>query len=104
MPEAGIPLIHAALLLATAPKSNSANAALEAAMQDVEAGKGARIPLHLQSPLFKGYKYPHDYENHYVEQQYLPDDLLGRQYYIPGPNKTEQAAAAYWKAIKGEKK
>lgn len=104
MPEAGIPLIHAALLLATAPKSNSANAALEAAMQDVEAGKGARIPLHLQSPLFKGYKYPHDYENHYVEQQYLPDDLLGRQYYTPGPNKTEQAAATYWNAIKGEKK
>ncbi len=99
MPEAQIPLIHAAMLLATAPKSNSAYEALHAAMADVEAGKGIRIPLHLQSPLFKGYKYPHEYPNHYVEQQYLPDDLAGN-YYEPGPNKTEQAAAAYWEAIK----
>ena len=100
MPEAQIPLIHAAMLLATAPKSNSAYNALHAAMADVEAGKGARIPVHLQSPLFKGYKYPHDYENHWVEQQYLPDDLIGKKYYTPGPNKTEQAAAAYWEAIR----
>ena len=100
MPEAQIPLIHAAMLLATSPKSNSAYNALHAAMTDVEAGRGARIPLHLQSPLFKGYKYPHDYENHWVDQQYLPDDLKGRTYYVPGPNKTEQAAATYWDAIK----
>ncbi|MCQ2428773.1 MAG: replication-associated recombination protein A [Clostridia bacterium] len=100
MPEAQIPLIHAAMLLATSPKSNSAYNALHAAMADVEAGRGARIPEHLQSPLFKGYKYPHDYENHWVDQQYLPDDLKDRTYYVPGPNKTEQAAAAYWDAIK----
>ena len=104
MPEAQIPLIHAALLLATAPKSNSAYMALHAASEDVTAGRGVRIPVHLQSPLFKGYKYPHDYENHYVEQQYLPDDLLGRRYYVPGGNKTEQAAATYWNAIKGKPK
>ena len=104
MPEAKIPLIHAAMLLATAPKSNSAYTALHAAMADVEAGRGNDIPVHLQSPLFKGYKYPHDYPNHYVEQQYLPNDLVGKQYYTPAPNKTEQAAAAYWEAIKGEKK
>ena len=103
MPEARIPLIHAALLLATAPKSNSAYEALDAAAADVEAGKGVHIPVHLQSPLFKGYKYPHAYPNHYVEQQYLPDDLVGKRYYEPGSNKTEQAAAAYWEGIKGKK-
>ena len=103
MPEAQIPLIHAAMLLATSPKSNSADAALHAAMADVEAGRGVNIPVHLQSPLFKGYKYPHEYPNHYVEQQYLPDDLVGRRYYEPCPNKTEQAAATYWETIKKKK-
>ena len=100
MPEAKIPLIHAAMLLATSPKSNSAYSALHAATEDVEAGRGVCPPVHLQSPLFKGYIYPHDYPNHYVEQQYLPDDLKNRRYYTPAPNKTEQAAAAYWAAIK----
>ena len=100
MPEARIPLINAALLLATAPKSNSAYLALAAADEDVQAGRGQDIPVHLQSPLFKGYIYPHDYPNHYVEQQYLPHDLKDKKYYVPGPNKTEQAAEAYWKAIK----
>ncbi len=100
MPEAKIPLIHAALLLATAPKSNSAYEALHAAEEDLNAGRGNHIPIHLQSPLFKGYLYPHAYENHWVDQQYLPDDLVDRTYYTPAPNKTEQAAAAYWKEIK----
>lgn len=103
MPEARIPLIHAALLLATAPKSNSAYMALARADEDVKAGKGARLPLHLQAPLFKGYIYPHDYENHWVAQQYLPDDVKDKTYYVPGPNKTEQAAAAYWETIKRKK-
>ena len=103
MPEAQIPLIHAAMLLATSPKSNTAYNALHAAMSDVEAGRGVNIPVHLQSPLFKGYRYPHDYPNHYVEQVYLPEDLRDRRYYVPGPNKAEQAAAAYWDAIKGKK-
>ncbi len=101
-PEARIPLIHAALLLATAPKSNSAYLALDAAMTDVQAGKGNGIPLHLQSPLFKGYKYPHDYTRHYVHQQYLPDDLRGRKYYHHGENKTEQAALAFAELIRRE--
>ena len=100
MPEAQIPLSNATLLLATAPKSNAAEAAVLAAAADVKRGKGIEVPTHLQSPLFKGYLYPHDYENHYVEQQYLPSDLLGTIYYTPGPNKTEQAAAEYWKKIK----
>ncbi len=95
LPEAQIPLAHAAILLATAPKSNTAYAALAAAMADVEQGKGTTVPLHLRSPLFKGYIYPHDYTCDYVPQQYLPDDLKDRRYYKPGDNKTEQAAAAY---------
>ena len=103
MPEARIPLIHAAILLATAPKSNSAYMAAARAAEDIEKGLGRNIPTHLQSPLFKGYKYPHDYENHYVDQQYLPDDLRGTVYYHPGPNKTEQAADEYWTRIKGKK-
>jgi len=103
MPEAQIPLAHAAILLATAPKSNAAETAIQAAMADVRAGKGIEIPTHLQSPLFKGYLYPHDFENHYVKQQYLPTNLVGTTYYTPGPNKTEQAAAEYWKKIKEKK-
>ena len=103
LPEGRIPLINAAILLATSPKSNSAYLALAAAAEDFAAGKGKSIPQHLQSPLFKGYKYPHDYPNHYVAQQYLPDDLAGKHYYTPAPNKQEMAAAEYWKKIKGEK-
>ena len=102
MPEAQIPLANAAIMLATAPKSNSAYLAVGAAAEDVRRGKGINVPTHLQSPLFKGYQYPHDFENHYVSQQYLPDDLRGTTYYTPGPNKTEQAAAEYWKRIKGK--
>ena len=102
MPEAQLTLANAAIMLATAPKSNAAHNAVLAAAEDVRAGKGINVPTHLQSPLFKGYKYPHDYENHYVAQQYLPDDLLGTTYYQPGPNKTEQAAVEYWSRIKKE--
>ncbi|MBO7376234.1 MAG: replication-associated recombination protein A [Clostridia bacterium] len=104
MPEARIPLSHAAILLATAPKSNSANAASEAAMADIEAGYGMIPPPALRSPLFKGYRYPHDYPGHYVKQQYLPDDIKERIYYRFGQNKTEQAAAAYAAAVGSLKK
>ena len=98
-PEGRIPLINAALLLATAPKSNSAYMALAAATEDVERGFGNEIPRHLQSPLFQGYLYPHDYTCHYVRQQYLPNDLRGKTYYAWGENKTEQAARAYAEQI-----
>ncbi|MBQ8005448.1 MAG: AAA family ATPase [Clostridia bacterium] len=94
-PEARIPLINAALMLATAPKSNSAYMALAAAEADIDAGFGVECPPHLQSPVFKGYKYPHEYKNHYVEQQYLPSDIKNNIYYRFGDNKTEQAAKAY---------
>lgn len=100
LPEARIPLANAAILLATAPKSNTAYAALNAAEADIAAGKGQDVPRHLQSPQFKGYKYPHDYENDWIEQQYLPDDIKDRHYYRYGTNKTEQAARSYWEAVK----
>ena len=103
MPEARIPLANAAIMLATAPKSNSAYLAVGAAAEDIEKGLGAEIPAHLQSPLFKGYKYPHDYPEHYVAQQYLPSDLKNKKYYVFGENKTEQAAKAYAERIKGKK-
>ena len=100
MPEAAIPLANATVLLATSPKSNSAHDAVFAAMADVEKGCGRVVPKHLQSPLFKGYKYPHDYPNHYVEQQYLPDDIKDRKYYQWGSNKLEDAARQYAEKIK----
>ena len=70
-------------------------------MADVEKGYGREVPTHLKSPLFKGYKYPHEYPNHYVKQQYLPSELADRHYYEYGDNKTEQAAKQYWDKIKG---
>ena len=100
MPEAQIPLANLTVALATAPKSNSAYMAYHMAKDDFLSGKGQNIPVHLQSPLFKGYKYPHDYPEHYVAQQYLPDDLKGRKYYEFGENKTEQAAKQYWDKVK----
>ena len=100
MPEAQIPLAHAAVLLATSPKSNSAYEAINEANKAIEAGEGRNVPTHLQSPLFKGYKYPHDYPGHYVKQQYLPDDLKGRTFYRYGDNKMEEAARQYAEKIK----
>ena len=95
LPEAAIPLANIVVMLATAPKSNSAYVAYHMACEDIAAGKGIDIPKHLQSPNFEGYVYPHDFENNYVKQNYLPKDLLGKRYYNYGSNKTEQAAKAY---------
>ena len=103
LPEAALPLANAAAILATAPKSNAAHDAYFAALSDVEAGRGTVVPAHLQSPLYKGYKYPHEFPNHYVEQQYLPDDLKTREYYRFGTSKTEQAAKMYYDMIRGKK-
>ncbi len=103
MPEARIPLANAAVMLATAPKSNSAYLAFDMASEDIRNGKGLHIPSHLRSPQFKGYVYPHDYPGHWTAQQYLPDDIKDRKYYSFGDNKTEQAAKAYWEQIKGKK-
>ena len=104
LPEARIPLAQAVVLLATAPKSNSAYMAIDAAIADIHGGHVGRIPRCLQNKHYDGaeveqkgqfYKYPHDYPNHYVKQQFLPDDLQGKIYYTFGDNKTEQAARAY---------
>lgn len=108
LPEAGLPLSEAAILLATAPKSNSAAAAYWAAAADVADGKEGEIPLHLRDTHYEGaeklgrggYKYPHAYPDSYIEQQYLPDSLSSAVYYVPGSNRTEQAAKEYWDKIK----
>ena len=95
LPEAAIPLANIVTILATAPKSNTAYTAYFSALEDVRAGLGITPPKQLRSPNFEGYIYPHDFENDYVEQNYLPDDLRGKKYYTFGTNKTEQAAKAY---------
>lgn len=100
LPEAVIPLANAVCILATAPKSNSAYTAYHRASEDISNGLGIDTPEHLRSPMFKGYKYPHDYENNYVHQNYLPKDLLGKKYYEFGSNKTEQAAKAYYDTVR----
>ena len=109
MPEARIPLGDAAVLMATSPKSNSGHIALDAALSDIRKGISGDFPRHLQNvhadsytmEREQGYLYPHDYPNHWVKQQYLPDNLAGKRYYEYGPNKTEQAARAYWEKVKG---
>ena len=109
MPEARLPLADAAVLMATSPKSNSAYLAIDAALDDVRKGKSGDFPRHLQNvhadtytmEREQGYLYPHNYPNHWVKQQYLPDELKNVQYYRYGDNKVERAAAQYWEAIKG---
>ena len=76
--------------------------ALDRAAEDIRAGRGTVVPEILGSPKFKGYRYPHDYENDYLRQEYLPEDLRGRKYYEFGTNKTEQAAKAYWDNVKSK--
>ena len=110
MPEARLPLADAAVLMATSPKSNSAYLAIDAALDDVRKGKSGDFPRHLQNvhadtytmEREQGYLYPHNYPNHSVKQQYLPDELVGAHYYEYGPNKLEQAAKQYWDSIKKE--
>lgn len=109
MPEARLPLANATLLIANAPKSNSSYLAIAKASEDIQKGKGINVPRQLQNTHFDGndakvkgqhYKYPHDYKNHYVKQQYLPDDLKDTIYYIPQENKNEQLTKEYWEKVK----
>lgn len=111
LPEAQIPLAEAVILLATAPKSNSAVLAIGKAMADVKNGRGGDIPADLRDSHYggapklgrgEGYRYSHSYPNHYVNQQYLPDDLKDALYYEYGDNKNEGAFRAYWEKIKGK--
>lgn len=112
LPEARIPLAEAVILLATAPKSNSAICAIDDALADIERGNCGEIPLHLKDSHYKGaaemgrgieYKYPHSYPNHYVDQQYLPDMIKDKKYYVPGENKFEQNSNDFWDKIKNRK-
>ncbi|HIT07582.1 MAG TPA: replication-associated recombination protein A [Candidatus Merdivicinus faecavium] len=112
MPEARLCLADAVILVATAPKSNTAHNAINEAMDDLKQGKSGPIPRTLQNKHFDGedaevkgqfYQYPHDFPGRWVDQQYLPDALKDRVYYHFGENKTEQAAKAYWERVKGKK-
>ena len=109
LPEAQIPLAQAAILLATAPKSNTAVAGISAARADIQNGLSGEIPAYLRSSGYsgaeklgraQGYKYPHSFKNRYVKQQYLPDELKDKKYYEFGDNKIEQASKEYWDRIK----
>ena len=109
LPEARLPLANAVVLVAQSPKSNSTHDAINDVMNDIQKGKTGPVPRHLQNKHCDGvdnnnpgqfYKYPHSYPNHYVKQQYLPDNLVGTKYYEPGNNKLEQQFDAYWKSIK----
>lgn len=112
LPEARIPLAEAIILLCTSPKSNSAYNAINKAIVDVKNGMTGPIPRHLQNMHFDGddaevkgqnYKYPHDYPNHYIKQQYLPDELKNKIYYEFGDNKQEQTAFQYRRKVIGER-
>lgn len=110
-PEARIPLADAVIMVCLAPKSNSGVNAITAAQEDVKAGLGQVVPRQLQNKHFDGeeraekgqnYLYPHSYPNHWIPQQYLPDDIRDKVYYEYGENKTEQAYKAYWEKLKNQ--
>ncbi len=109
LPEGAIPLADAVVMVARAPKSNSAYMGLHRAMVQVQSGKSGSIPRHLQNLHYDGdevenkgqhYLYPHDYQNSWVDQQYLPDRLANEVYYYAGKNKNEQSFESYWKNVK----
>ena len=109
MPEARLPLANAVILIATAPKSNSACLAIDSAINAVHQGKGISVPRSLQNTHYDGedakvkgqnYKYPHNYSHHWVKQQYLPDDIKDMQFYIYQDNKFEQTLKEYWDKVK----
>ncbi len=108
-PEARIPLAEAVILLANSPKSNSAIVAIDSAMRDIESMDIGDIPPYLKDGHYSGaeklgraltYAYPHSFPNNYVKQQYLPDKIRDRKYYVPGKNKNEQISKEYWEKIK----
>lgn len=109
LPEAQIPLSDAVILVSTAPKSNSGINAIVRAREDIQKGKSGDVPSHLKDAHYAGakkmgrgltYQYAHDFPNHWVKQQYLPEELKEAVYYEYGENKTEQAAKAYWEQVK----
>lgn len=112
LPEARIPLAEAVIFLATCPKSNSAILAVDSALSAVKQGKGSKIPNALLDAHYggsaelhhgEGYRYSHDFPNHYVDQSFLPDDLIGEKFYVYQENKVESAAKKYWEEVKKKK-
>ncbi len=111
LPEARIPIAHAVVLLAASPKSNASYMALNSAMEDINTKNIGSIPMHLRDTHYQGaekldrtgYKYPHNYEGNYVDQQYLPDQLVGTQYYFPGNNKMENILKQYLDSLADKK-
>ena len=108
MPEGRIVLAQAAAYVASAPKSNSAINAIDEAMEVVKNEKISGVPNHLRDAHYKsagklghgtGYNYAHNYPKHYVEQQYLPDELVGRRFYVPSDNGYEQKINEYFRDI-----
>ena len=107
LPEAQLPLAHAVIYLATSPKSNSAHDAVQAAVQDVQNGLVGPVPRNLQNKHAdstgqkreQGYLYPHNFPYHWIPQQYMPDNLQGKQYYVPGDNQNEMALVEYWQQV-----
>ncbi|CEK34812.1 ATPase-like MgsA [[Clostridium] sordellii] len=111
-PEARIPLAQATIYLAQCPKSNSVISAIDMALADLDTIETGDIPNHLKDAHYSGaadlgrgvdYKYPHDYPNHYIDQQYLPDPIKDRKYYNPGNNKNEKSFENYWDTLKNLK-
>jgi len=111
MPEARLPLAEAVIYICNQPKSNSCINAIDNVMRDLETKDMGEIPEYLQDAHYGGayklgkgigYKYPHNYENHWVDQEYMPSNFIGNRYYIPGDNKIEKLYEEYWKEIKGK--
>jgi putative ATPase len=111
LPEARLPLAHATVFLALSPKSNSVIDAIDNALYDLDHVDTGDIPKHLRDAHYSGaktfghgiqYKYPHDYPNDYVDQQYLPDNIKNKKYYQPKTNKTEQSYKDYWDKVKNK--
>ena len=113
LPEARIPLADAVIELCISPKSNSGIQAIDAALDDIRKGHGGEVPNHLKDAHYKGaeklghgtsYKYPHDYPHDWVKQQYLPDSLLDRTYYVPKENgRYEQALKQQYSALQNSR-
>ena len=111
LPEATLPLSQATILLATAPKSNSVYTAFFKANQAINTNSIGEVPLYLRDGHYsgakslgraQGYKYPHDYENNFVKQDYMPKGLKNKKFYEPGNNKLEMQNKTYWDQIKGK--
>lgn len=111
-PEARIPLAEATILLSTSPKSNSAIVAIDSALKDLDTKKISEVPRLLKDAHYNGaknlgrgveYKYPHNFKNSYVKQDYMPESIKDEKYYNPGNNKFERAISEYWREIKIKK-